>query len=353
MVEGHSVHRVAAQHRKRLVGKKFVATSPNGRFAEGARAISGKTFDRIEAVGKNLFAFFGQTVVHVHFGMAGQWSIFDGDEPETTATTRLRLQCGNLTSHLSAMTVAYGPLSFYEDKRRTLGEDPLRADADPDALWVRVAASKKSIGALIMDQSFFAGPGNIYRAEILFKAGIYPDVPGRDLSRAQFDAIWSQTVDLLYRGFQCGSIITVDQPEATNGLRRYVYGNSTCPRCATRVNTWDMQGRTVWACPKCQLKKGDGRRAAVADKPPTMQVDSFDAAAEKARAGESRAVEHIAELHPVQAAQVAERTQKSKPNKKRRRLSPSPRDDIEPPLPPNIVTPRRRSPRFPTTDNTP
>ena len=59
MVEGHSVHRVAALHRKRLVGKKFVAWSPNGRFKEGANAINGKNFYRIEAVGKNLFCFFG------------------------------------------------------------------------------------------------------------------------------------------------------------------------------------------------------------------------------------------------------------------------------------------------------
>ena len=39
MVEGHSVHRVAAAHRQRLVGKSFKATSPNGRFTAGAAAI--------------------------------------------------------------------------------------------------------------------------------------------------------------------------------------------------------------------------------------------------------------------------------------------------------------------------
>ena len=79
MVEGHSVHRVASLHTKRLVGKKFRAWSPNGRFTDGAKAINGKTFSRIEAVGKNLFAFFvdeekkdsaEEVVVHVHFGMS-------------------------------------------------------------------------------------------------------------------------------------------------------------------------------------------------------------------------------------------------------------------------------------------
>ena len=45
-----------------------------------------------------------------------------------------------------------------------------------------------------MDQSHFAGPGNIYRAEILFKAGVHPLTPGRQLSRHEFDSVWRHTV---------------------------------------------------------------------------------------------------------------------------------------------------------------
>ena len=100
MVEGHGVHRVAARHRAMLVGKSFQATSPNGRFTDGAAAIDGQPFQRIEAVGKNLFAFFGPlagplAVVHVHFGMAGVWAVFDSNReavPPTTKTTRLCLE---------------------------------------------------------------------------------------------------------------------------------------------------------------------------------------------------------------------------------------------------------------------
>ena len=52
MVEGHSVHRVASLHRKKLCGRNLKASSPNGRFAAGAAAIDGKTFRSIEAVGE-------------------------------------------------------------------------------------------------------------------------------------------------------------------------------------------------------------------------------------------------------------------------------------------------------------
>jgi len=275
MVEGHSVHRVATLHRQRLVGKRFQATSPNGRFKDGAAAINGKVFSRIEAVGKNLFAFFGGSgdkketkdndplvVVCVHFGMAGAWSVFHGDDdeaPEPTKTNRLRLYHAeeNITADLSAMTVIYGTgMDLYNTKRSKLGEDPLRDDADPERLWERVKISKRSIGALIMDQSFFTGPGNIYRAEILFKAGIHPDTPGMELARQEFDEIWKHTVQLLQRGYQCGSILTVDPEEAKQlgqpTLRRYIYNTSHCPRCQSRIQTWEINSRTCYACPSCQ-----------------------------------------------------------------------------------------------------
>ncbi len=60
---------------------------------------------------------------------------------------------------------------FYEAARLRLGHDPLREDADAEALWEKVQVSKKPVGGILMDQTMIAGVGNIYRAEILFKVG--------------------------------------------------------------------------------------------------------------------------------------------------------------------------------------
>ena len=155
------------------------------------------------------------------------------------------------------MTVNHGTMELYETKRAALGQDPLRDDCDPEALWTRVSSSGRSIGLLIMDQSFFTGPGNIYRAEILFKAGVHPSTLGKQLERAQFDRIWHHTVALLRRGFETGSILTVDPEEAAvfgPRQRRYIYNQSHCPRCQTRIIVWDINTRTCYACPTCQPK---------------------------------------------------------------------------------------------------
>ena len=94
--------------------------------------------------------------------------------------------------------------------------------------------SKKSVGLLLMDQGFWAGVGNIYRAEILFVARVHPSVPGAQLTRDEFDRIWSTSVSLMRRGYEQGSILTVDPAEATAlgrpSLRRWIYNSATCGR---------------------------------------------------------------------------------------------------------------------------
>ena len=412
MVEGHSVHRVASLHRSRLVGKSFTAWSPNGRFTQGAASINGQVFSSIEAVGKNLFAFFGRepdkrVCVHIHFGMAGNWAVYETNKttpPEPTDTNRLRLEGHGLVADLSAMTVQHGGMDLYAAKRAKLGEDPLRKDADPEKLWELVQKSNKSIGALIMDQSYFTGPGNIYRAEILFKAGVHPDRPGKSISESEFKLVWHHTVSLLQRGFETGSILTVDPEEAkalgNPRLRRYIYNQSHCPRCGSNIKTWQIASRTCYACLKCQPRMGHENTAgdeatstqdcvpfhshcapepvevrlketgpgrltvkeikiqlaelgitipskakkaqlvdllqsaqapasttssAVPSTPPPkslasktstprMVVSPEEAAMEKAMAGESLAVEHIAELAPGQAREARTRASKRKRN---------------------------------------
>jgi len=224
MVEGHSVHRICSLHRLKLLGLCFRAVSPNNRFVEGAAAINGKPLMRIEAVGKQLFYFFGggaeeahPVVVNVHFGMSGVFALYDkASAPATKPTTRLLLEHAEegLSAHLSAMTVTHGGLELFEARAGALGQDPLRTDADPEKLWPKVSVSKKSIGLLLMDQGFFPGVGNIYRCEILFAAKIHPTILGKLLTRAQFDAVWHHAVRLLRIGFKTGSILTVGPEEA-------------------------------------------------------------------------------------------------------------------------------------------
>ena len=79
MPEGHSVHRIARQFSLHFVGKPVQASSPQGRFAEGAARIDGRTMLAARAVGKQMFLEFeGDRFLRVHLGMYGAWD-FAGD----------------------------------------------------------------------------------------------------------------------------------------------------------------------------------------------------------------------------------------------------------------------------------
>ena len=71
-----------------------------------------------------------------------------------------------------------------------------------------------SIGAVLMDQRKIAGVGNIYRAEILFKARVHPDQLAGSIGRPTLERVWRQTIDLMSRGvLTTGSILTVNKED--------------------------------------------------------------------------------------------------------------------------------------------
>lgn len=281
MVEGHQVHRVQHQHAAVLKGKAFKATSPNGRFADGAAAVNGRVLADVQAVGKNLAYEFARpgaesVFVRVHFGMSGRHAAFaPSEEPATTATTRLRLEAadGSVVTHLSAMTVEAGGPEVLAGLLSTLGPDPLRADADPARFWAALQKSKRSVGYELMRQEALAGVGNIYRAEVLHFARVHPDTPAGAVTQDQFKLIWSESVRQMRAGFETGSIVTVPESLrptlADPTARRVVYNRPRCAVCGGRVVSWAINARTAYACEACQPpahRAGGGKAAAPAPK---------------------------------------------------------------------------------------
>lgn len=306
MVEGDGCHRVAAEHRKSLLNRRFVASSPNGKFQAGARAIvkAGGVLLRIEVHGKNLFYFFGKRgstpslVVHIHFGMAGAFAVYKSEEPETTANTRLRLTTVGgspvLAAHLSAMTVEFGvPNVLYEPKAAKLGPDPLREDADPKRFVERCAGLKKPIGTVMMDQACLAGVGNIYRSETLYEAKIHPEQPANTLTKQELLSLWNIVTKQMQAGFKTGSIWGNKKGAAVYGLER--------SSCGGKVRQWEMGGRTVYSCETAQKLELNRLPAAQPQKlvrTGTSHLGKMTAAVvaeqRKRRTGEGMGVQHVA-----------------------------------------------------------
>jgi endonuclease-8 len=240
--------------------------------------------EQAEAWGKQMFlGFAGPVWLRVHLGMYGMWRFAGpglegigrrgksaGEEgegpPAPRGLVRLRLATATHTADLSGPT-ACELLSPTEKVAATekLGPDPLRPGARPSRAWQAIHGSKAAIGQLLMQQDVVAGIGNIYRAELLFRARIDPHKPGRALTKPQWDALWKDSKALLADGVRDGAIITTRPKDRPTGApivgrrmrrdaRSYVaYRNGEpCRICGNLVRVEPMAGRKLYWCPVCQ-----------------------------------------------------------------------------------------------------
>lgn len=262
MPEGHTLHRLARLHGRRFGGAPVRASSPQGRFASGAALIDGLVLEKAEAWGKHLLhRYESDLIVHIHLGLYGKFTEQAVPLDDPVGAVRLRMVGEKYGVDLRGPTAC----EIYTEEQvdalvARLGPDPLRKDADPDAAWARISKSRTAIGTLLMDQKVLAGVGNVYRAEILFRHEINPMRPGKDLDRAEWDAIWFDLVDLMAIGVRRGRIITI-RPENdhgdTYGARRprsYVYRRQgyPCRVCGADILHSVMQARNLFWCPVCQ-----------------------------------------------------------------------------------------------------
>ncbi|MGW0117123.1 Fpg/Nei family DNA glycosylase [Streptomyces sp. NPDC003327] len=269
MPEGHTIHRLAADHLERFGGRPVRVSSPQGRFAASAALLDGAVLDGVDAHGKHLFLSFGEREwVHIHLGLFGKVTFGPAPAPPPTDTVRLRLANPDAYVDLRGPTTC---AAVTEAEKRAihdrLGPDPLRDGDDPDRAWRRISKSRSTIAALLMDQKVVAGVGNVYRAEVLFRHGIDPYRAGKDLTAAEWDAIWTDLAALMRDGVRANRIDTV-RPEHTpeamgrpprvddHGGEVYAYrrANLPCHVCATPIRTADLASRNLFWCPTCQTR---------------------------------------------------------------------------------------------------
>ena len=92
MPEGHTIHRLARDLAADLRGRSVPASSPQGRFDEGAARLDGATLTSSEAWGKHLFCHWDTgDVLHVHLGLIGKFRPWPVEE-RPSDTIRLRLE---------------------------------------------------------------------------------------------------------------------------------------------------------------------------------------------------------------------------------------------------------------------
>lgn len=190
-----------------------------------------------------------------------------GDQwpPEIVGQVRLRLLTSATCADLRGPTACevQTPDQMLASVAK-LGPDPLVGDvAEGEERMTRAIARKSTaIGQLLMDQQVVSGIGNVYRAELLFRARLNPHTPGREVPEETVRGLWRDWVHLLSIGVETGQMMTMDgltgdayrHAMASRDDRHWVYHRAglPCRVCGTHIVLEEMASRKLYWCPACQ-----------------------------------------------------------------------------------------------------
>jgi len=149
-----------------------------------------------------------------------------------------------------------------------LGPEPLSRQFTARCLGQRLAARRRQIKPLLLDQQFIAGLGNIYVDEALWDAGLHPTRSSADLGPSEIRRLHRSVRKVLRRGLRnmgttLGTGETTFYSVAGNRgrnkdeLKVFRRHGMPCPRCRTAILRMVVGQRSTHVCPACQKIKSD------------------------------------------------------------------------------------------------
>lgn len=197
----------------------------------------------------------------VHLGMTGQIIPQPAAQPcEKHTHVRLGLDDSRELRYTDPRRfgrLAYLPEASLADELRPFGADPLQVTAQD---FVEQTRSRRArVKALLLDQSFLRGVGNIYADESLWRSKIHPAHLGSSLSKQQALLLHRKLQEVLkhaiaMRGSSISDFLDALGQPGQYQLHHRAYGREgrRCYRCRATIRRMIVAGRSSYFCPKCQ-----------------------------------------------------------------------------------------------------
>ncbi len=211
----------------------------------------------------------GNLTILAHLGMSGSLTHRDGafdaqdfdpkhDHIEFALDDRSRLVYNDPRRFGIIRLVAHDQLSALPELKG-IGPEPLSAEFNADYLSARARKRTAAVKNLLMDQRVVAGVGNIYAAEILFRAGVRPTRRAGRVKRGEVERIVAFTRKVLRaaigsRGTTFRSYRDSRGRPGEFSRRLMVYGREgkPCYTCSTPIRNVVVGQRASFYCPHCQ-----------------------------------------------------------------------------------------------------
>lgn len=265
MPELPEVETIKRELQNALLGKKIVGIIINNpkvikepKAQDFVKGLKGITIKNILRKGKLLILELssGKSLA-IHLKLTGQL-IYPGNAKDSRIS--FKLSDGGFLDFRDQRLL--GELRLIDDWQslkfiQGLGPEPF--NLSEDKFKAMLAGRKTKIKPLLMDQTFISGIGNLYAAEVLFRAKIHPERAAVSLSTKEKTALFKEIKDTLSQAIKYqGS--SVDQYVQLNGRpgdyvkyhKVYDRQGKPCLICKSPIKRTSLGGRGTYFCPKCQ-----------------------------------------------------------------------------------------------------
>jgi len=281
MPELPEVETVARGLRRTIVGRRIVSVRLGKTdFIDDPAALEqhlpGRQIEAVERYGKFMLLQLSATngsaapaangdaapaALLVHLGMTGQIAPNPAAQPcEKHTHACFVLDDSRELRYTDARRfgrLAYLSAEPLAEELRGFGADPLEVSVDEFVKRTRFRRAR--IKALLLDQSFLRGVGNIYADESLWRAKIHPARLGATLNQKQAAALYRVLREILQkaialRGSSISDFLDADGHPGEYQRHHRAYGREGkgCYRCGARIRRAIVAGRSSYFCPKCQ-----------------------------------------------------------------------------------------------------
>ncbi len=231
--------------------------SPTWRELENA--LPGQTVRDVTRRGKFILVHLDRHTLLIHLRMSGDLRV----EPDS-ADQPFQPHDRAAISFVDGMrlvfndTRKFGRLWLTDDPGGLLGglgPEPLDETLAPARFHAMLQARRTRLKALLLDQSFLAGLGNIYSDEALHRARLHPCRPACSLGRSEADRLLAAVRQTLREGIRLNGA-SIDWAYRGGGFQNNfrVYGRTSqpCPRCKRPIERILVSQRSTHYCPFCQ-----------------------------------------------------------------------------------------------------
>jgi len=259
-----------------LVGDRITCITPIwekvlSNFIPSDLFIKGRTtlIQDVTRRAKFIIIHFPSSILAIHLRMTGKlfFPVANQIPKHTTAVIKLDSR-KKLIFH---DTRKFGRIYLYNDLtpiNERHGPEPLGKNFSVGWLHRALQQRKRNIKALLLDQSFLAGLGNIYVDESLWAAGIHPGSISNALPAARISRLHEAVQAILKAAITAKGTTIIDfsylngqNGRYTSQLRIFGRKGQPCITCGRDIEKIKVAGRGTYVCSRCQKKYTRGQSA--------------------------------------------------------------------------------------------